>query len=364
MRVAGPSLTLQPANVASQGGQRSLAPGQVLNAVVIDASNPGSALLRVGALELIARTELALARGQPLVLRVLRGGELPELQVMRSAPEQTLIAQALRSALPRQGGLGTQLAGLAATWRQLQDQDVAPFTRAITPLLSRAVTTGTDAGTLRQAVLQSGLFFETRLAQGFFDPADLKGQLLRLLGRLRPEVTPAPTAQSKDAVIAASARESTLLETLRQQVDSALATIRWQQLSSLPDETGRGAVWHLALPLQTPAGELADLRLRTDREAERSEPGTRRWTLDLSLAVEPLGPLHARLSLAGERLSATLWAERPATAALLDEHLGLLGAGLERAGLEVAHLAARAGRPPAPADQPALALDGLLDERA
>ena len=172
MRVAGPPPSLQLSNTASQNWQRSLAPGQILNAVVIDASNPGSALLRVGALELIARTELALARGQPLVLRVLKGGEVPELQVARASPEQSLLAQALRSALPRQGGLGTQLAGLAAAWRQVPDRDAAPLARAVAVLLERTATTGTDAAALRQAVLQSGVFFEARLARGVFDPAE------------------------------------------------------------------------------------------------------------------------------------------------------------------------------------------------
>ncbi len=364
MRVAGPPLTLQLSNGNSQGWQRTLAPGQILNAIVIDSSNAGSALLRVGALELIARTELALARGQPLLLKVLKGGDLPELQVTRSSPEQTLLAQALRSALPRQGGLGTQLAGLAATWRQLPGPAADPVARVVATLLDRPVATGTDPAGLRQAVLQSGLFFEAQLARGLFDPQDLKGQLLRLLGRLRPEAAPAPAAGTDDAATAGGTREPPLVETLRQHAENALATIRWQQLNSLPGETGRDAVWHLALPLRTPQGEPADLRVRARRDGQGPGADARRWTVDLSLAIEPLGPLHARLSLAGERLSATLWAELPTTAALLDEHLGLLGAGLERAGLGVAHLAALAGRPPAPADQPAVTPAGLLDERA
>lgn len=367
MRVAGPPPSLQLSNTASQNWQRSLAPGQILNAVVIDASNPGSALLRVGALELIARTELALARGQPLVLRVLKGGEVPELQVARASPEQSLLAQALRSALPRQGGLGTQLAGLAAAWRQVPDRDAAPLARAVAVLLERTATTGTDAAALRQAVLQSGVFFEARLARGVFDPADLKGQLLRLLGRLRPGTAPAPepgTQAPGGTRAAAGGRADAVLEVLRQQAEDALATVRWQQLNSLPDDTGRGPVWHLALPLRTPADKPADLCMRAQRESDGREPGGRHWTVDLSITLEPLGPLHARLSLSGEELSATLWAEHPTTAVLLDHDLGRLRAGLERAGLAVTHLATRVGRPPTPADQPAVPLAGLLDERA
>ena len=49
---------------------------------------------------------------------------------------------------------------------------------------------------------------------------------------------------------------------------------------------------------------------------------------------------------------------------MVRDHLDLLRTGLERAGIPLAHLAARSGRPDAAADQPAPRVPGLLDERA
>jgi hypothetical protein len=371
VRVAGPLPALQLTTSTASAWQRQLVPGQVLNAMVVGSTGAGSVLLRVGALELIARTELALAAGQPLLLKVTKGGETPELQVLRGNTEETLITAALRSSLPRQAGLAEQLGRIAATWRQLADPAAAPpaLSRAAAALLARPLPSGTEPSALRQALAQSGLFFEARLAQGAFDPADLKGQLLRLLTRLRTPAALSPPAggaepEPEPRAAGAAVRGDTLLEALRHHAENALASIRWQQISSLPDDAGRGPVWQLALPLAQPDGGTTNLWLRAQREADGREPGQRRWTLDLSLSLEPLGPLHAHLSLAGEQLSATLWAERDESARLVTEHLAQLGAGLARAGLAVALLGVRAGRPPAPADQPTPPVQGLLDEQA
>ena len=348
MRVAGPLPTLQLTSAPTSAWQRTLAPGQVLNAVVVGPTAPGSMLLRVGALELIARTELDLSQGQSILLRVIRGGETPELQVVQASRDQALIAQALRTSLPRQADLAELLGRMAATWRELPNPNAAPqpLAREIGAILNRVLPTGAD-------------------------PADLKGQLLRLLTRLQiSSHRPAPLSAdrgepgSQGAPAAGGRPEAAVLDALRQETESALASIRWQQISSLPDEIGRGPVWHLELPLRAPDGSPAGLWLRAQRDADGREPGNPRWTIDLSLTVEPLGPLHARLSLLGGQLSATLWAERDRTTALINEHLALLGAGLERSGIQVAHLAARAGRPTTTADQPVSPLRGLLDERA
>ena len=375
MRVAGPLPTLQLTAPAGNAWQRALQPGQVLHAVVVSSATAGTALLRVGALELVARTELALARDQSLMLEVVKGGDTPELRLLRPGGEEALIARALRTSLPRQAPLADQLGRLADAGRQLElvaDKLTARLGREIGTLLARPLATGTEPRALRQALAQSGLFFEARLAQGSFDAADLKGVLLRLLARL-PGQAPAGRGATADAVpgreggsppAAPPDHGGALLEATRHLVEDALAGIRWQQISSLPDEGGRGLLWHVGLPLRAPDDTPTTLWLRAERDPAGRESDGQRWTLDLSLSIAPLGPLHAHLSLVDGRVSATIWAEREETASLVDHHLGLLGAGLERAGIAVAHLAARSGRPATGADQPAPPLQCLLDERA
>lgn len=368
MRVAGPLPTLQLTGQASNAWQRALQPGQVLHAVVVSSATAGTALLRVGALELIARTELALTRDQSLLLEVVKGGEQPELRVLRSGGDEELLARALRTSLPRQAPLADQLGRIIDTARQLLgDKATADLGREVqATLLGRAAQSGTEPAALRQALLQSGLFFEARLAQGTFDAADLKATLLRVLARLQDQAATrgGPGRERNGQPTATREPGGALVETLRHLVEDALAGIRWQQISSLPDDAGRGLVWHVGLPLRAPDDAPTTLWLRAERDGDGHDADGRRWTLDLSLSIAPLGPLHARLSLLDERVSATIWAESPDTATLVAGHLDLLAAGLERAGVAIAHLAARSGRPSTAADQPAPPVRGLLDERA
>jgi len=60
-----------------------------------------------------------------------------------------------------------------------------------------------------------------------------------------------------------------------------------------------------------------------------------------------MGPVHALIALAGARTSVTLWAERAATAARLQETAPLLNDALRAAELEPADLQLRVGAPPA-----------------
>ena len=365
MRVAGPTPTPILSQPATTGGARALTPGQVLHALVVGSPTANAVLLRVGELELVARTELPLSRGQALVLEVTRGGDIPELRVVGEPSERDLVAQALRASLPRALPLGDVLDRLTATWRAVRDAGALPpaVSREVDRLVQGLRSAAPAPAALRQAAADSGLFLEARLAQGRFDPADMKGLLLRLLDRLPPKGAGARPAAPDEPRPDALRRGAELIGTLRDEAEAALATLRGRQLASLPD-AGQPPAWHFELPLRDPSGRETTLWLRAERDADGRESAPR-WSVTLRLDLEPLGPVHAQLSLHGERIAATLWAERPATATLLDRQLGLLVAGFERAGLAPLRVAAGAGRPPAPADRPgAVGQRTLLDEQA
>ena len=86
---------------ARSGALASLRPGQVLQARVINAAD-GNARLRIGNLELNARTPLQLEAGQRLTLSVVRTGSPMEMKLLRETSPQAIQAQVLRTALPRQ----------------------------------------------------------------------------------------------------------------------------------------------------------------------------------------------------------------------------------------------------------------------
>jgi hypothetical protein len=67
-----------------------------------------------------------------------------------------------------------------------------------------------------------------------------------------------------------------------------------------------------------------------------------------SLNVEPLGPVHALIAVAGERAAVTLWAEREASAARLRAGSGLLADALRGAALAPGDIQFRVGTPAAP----------------
>ena len=72
--------------------------------------------------------------------------------------------------------------------------------------------------------------------------------------------------------------------------------------------------------------------------------------------------MHARIHLAGARVTARFWAEHDATTHVLSEHLPELHAALEQNGLEVGELTCRTGSPPEPSGSPCH-LPALLEER-
>ena len=86
------------------------------------------------------------------------------------------------------------------------------------------------------------------------------------------------------------------------------------------------------------------------------------WRARFSLDVEPAGPVHALISLTGEKTSVRIWAERPATAAQLRAGASELSQALSRAELQPGDIVIRDGAPPqaAPAARAGHFLDRAL----
>ena len=64
------------------------------------------------------------------------------------------------------------------------------------------------------------------------------------------------------------------------------------------------------------------------------------------------GPIHALVSLVGDKTSVRMWAERPATADKLRAGSGELGRALARAELKPGDIVVRDGTPPQPQGTP------------
>jgi hypothetical protein len=149
-------------------------------------------------------------------------------------------------------------------------------------------------------------------------------------------------------------------ERLLNAADGALARTTLLQAASLPDQpTAQRADqpaqrWTFEMPFVTPQGTgVAQFEVSRDARNTKSDPKASVWRARFSIDVEPMGPVHAMVAIAGERTSVTLWAERSATAAKLNDNARMLSDALRAAELEPTDFQFRVGIPPVVAKQAA-----------
>jgi hypothetical protein len=165
-----------------------------------------------------------------------------------------------------------------------------------------------------------------------------------------------PSAQAIAAPsIAANAPLAAAAHHLLENTDAAIARQTLLQVASLPaagDAAGNrvdpaAPRWNFEIPFVTPQGTaMAQFEISRDGGGNETDTAKRVWRARFSLDVEPAGPVHALISLIGERTSVRMWAERPATAAQLRAGAGELSQALSQAELKPGDIVIRDGTPP------------------
>ena len=137
--------------------------------------------------------------------------------------------------------------------------------------------------------------------------------------------------------------------------DAAIARQTLLQVASLPDRVDSTGVrldpatprWNFEIPFATPQGTaMAQFEISRDGAGNEVEAAKQVWRARFTLDVEPAGPVHALVSLSGERTSVRMWAERPATAAQLRAGAAQLSQALSRAELQPGDIVIKDGAPP------------------
>ncbi|MET0107525.1 MAG: flagellar hook-length control protein FliK [Candidatus Thiodiazotropha sp.] len=344
-----------------------LQPGQILRGTALSENINGTIRLQIGVTRLIAQTTLRVPTGQALTLQVEKAGNLPELRVLTRPSLEQMKSAALKQVMPRQQPLPQLFKHLTqVTSDSTRASPLPPAVKqAVQSILARVIPIE-DPGfktQLVQAMQLSGTQTEARLINHQINGKDLKLNLLRLIGLIRPlisspgsqinqaltfqrpllnpaqsppPVTPPPAAQEANPT-------TRLLLDLFKHLDGAIARIQTNQLSSLPTEDTTRQVWQFELPIRQEGG--FDLfHFRVSRDAVRKGTETEfMWSLTLHMNLPSLGPMRVKLSLFGEKLSTTIWSEKPDTASLVNQHLGRLRTSLESTGLEVNKLEAFQG---------------------
>jgi hypothetical protein len=164
--------------------------------------------------------------------------------------------------------------------------------------------------------------------------------------------SPQPVAQPS---IPPNAPLPAIAHRLLEATDSAIARQTLLQVASLPERvdtagqrTDQAAPhWNFEIPFATPQGTaMAQFEISRDGAGSEAEAPSRVWRARFSLNVEPAGPVHALISLSGERTSVRMWAERPQTAAQLKAGSAELSQALSRAELVPGDIIIRDGTPP------------------
>jgi hypothetical protein len=149
---------------------------------------------------------------------------------------------------------------------------------------------------------------------------------------------------------------------LLDDTDAAIARQTLLQVASLPDRADIAGPradpaaprWNFEIPFATPAGTaIAQFEISRDGTGGAIDAAKRVWRARFSLDVEPAGPIHALISLSGDKTSVRMWAERPATATQLRAGASQLSQALSRAELQPGDIVIRDGAPLQPSPAPA-----------
>jgi hypothetical protein len=223
--------------------------------------------------------------------------------------------------------------------------------------LAAALDAGPSAGATLN-MLQEALQELGNPARGLATPKDIMGGDVTVHTNTPPPPFRGalPTAQPiSSPSIAPGTPLAAAAHHLLGDTDAAIARQTLLQVASLPDRIDVSNTkidtstprWNFEIPFTTPQGTaMAQFEISRDGGGEAVEAGKRVWRARFSLDVEPAGPVHALVSLTGDKTSVRMWAERPATAVQLRAGAGQLSQALSRAELRPGEIVIRDGTPP------------------
>lgn len=287
------------------------------------AATPTSATAtpQVAAAPAQARGEAAQAASPSTGPEIAQAFQAPPNDSLAAAVPADIAGNAPQAAIPR-----TMSAGLAASLLQEVTQNLPRLTG--------------DVPGSNKAVPDGHLFEAARTI-----PPPFRGGL------------PAPQAIASPS-LAPDTPLSATVHRLLDDTDAAIARQTLLQVASLPDRTDASGhridptvpQWNFEIPFATQQGTaMAQFEISRDGGNESADSAKRAWRARFTLNVEPAGPVHALITLNGDKTFVRMWAERPATAQQLRAGIGELTQALTRAELKPGDILVRDGTPPQPA---------------
>jgi len=273
-------------------------------------------------------------------------GQKIELTFISASPRMTFaLTNDLAQALPSNSGVSlSETAKFLGALLQKGNLDKAPMAaNGAVPILNGAPPAATQdfAVALRNAVSQSGLFYESHQAQWVSGERSFSSLMQEPQAKLPlNSATITSTSNSATIDIAKSSVDSIQNQAVnnmgREAVHPLAAPIVHQQLEALDTRqiVWQGQVW---------PGQNMDWRIEEDdaRQAEAYEDEAPRWRTRLHLDLPGLGGVTARLAIDHNGVRVEMLAERGDSASLLRGEVAQLADSMEASGLKVAGLAVK-----------------------
>lgn len=244
--------------------------------------------------------------------------------------------------------LGDPIVAMRAASSGLSGKDGAAMANDPLQMILRAFPKGVQDAVMSQ-LAEEGVALAQSAAQGHAGASDADGVPPPFRGAAtsaQPAVPPTIDHRTSPDAVA---------HRLLGDTDAALARQTLLQIASLPDQAAHAKFdptsrWNFEVPFATPQGTaVAQFEISRDGggEAASAEAQSRVWRARFSINLEPAGPVHAQVSLAGERTSVRMWAERGETAARLRAGAAQLSQALREAELVPGDIVVGNGAPPA-----------------
>ncbi|MGE0189058.1 MAG: flagellar hook-length control protein FliK [Steroidobacteraceae bacterium] len=343
--------------------------GTIMEATAIRDATTGQLWLQVANQQLPARLASGHStgplNGEQLKLRVLRDTPVLALESIDETRTDHTLEEALRRYLPRQTAATPLLANLG--WLARNPEQLQKLPHAVQQILTMLwkglpnAAELTDPLELKQALLRSGVFLESRLLQQQTIDQDFKAGLLALrqqLSKLQLQPSsanqppgPMPSMQAPLTAMAMGPATLSMLEggaaqlsELRQQAEGSLARTQTNQLLNAQAAQQGMYSWLVELPIKRD-GRAELLRFKFEREQKRQAGSEEPWIVEVALDIGTLGALHIQIKLSGMRLNVQLRSESAPLVTALNQQLDTLKEALGEHGLQLDRIVCLHGQP-------------------
>ena len=136
-----------------------------------------------------------------------------------------------------------------------------------------------------------------------------------------------------------------LVSEMLREVNTLLSRIETNQLTSLKNDSPNLQQLLVELPLQNGAS-IDSFEVLFESKNTPEKPKEKIWNITIRFDLEPMGPMFAKVTMQGERISTHFYAEQPDTAKLLAENMEHLKDNLLASGVEIDEIKGSQGNVP------------------